>query len=469
MFFLLCLWTIGVEASLTYTAMNCSNLDRYVGYLQKAKKGTLEKHPKCNAAAIKRAYQNDTNKKKWIDSIEGPYQNYFGHPSGVFRDCTQCISKAPFYQLPSLEQRKKYVMILSVDGGGVKGLIAAKILKHLEERTGKKISDTFDIFVGTSTGGLISLFLNTPTSEGKAAYDATDLVRMYRDLSSVIFAHSSILRKLRGTKGVLTSKYSAKPYEQLLKKYFGNNSLKQTINPVLLTSVDIENQKSFIFNTAEALKGRQENFFLWEAARATSAAPTFFKPFKLRKKDGTITTLVDGGVGINNPALLGVALAKKLYPNAKILLVSFSTKVSQSKTKFGGSGAFGGGSLSSTNKGPNLGALVDNLLDVPSENAERTAKDLLEAEGSTYIRIEAEPRVRDILMDDGSRKALDALEEIADDMILNNKPLKHLRTILPSYISLKEKERGVVDPRRETIATRVDFFERRLSRPRRGL
>lgn len=465
-FLVLCLWAVGAEASFTYTAMNCSNLNRYGGYLKKTKKGVLEKHPKCNAAAIRAAYKNEKNKEMWIETIEGPYREYFGHPSSVFRDCTDCLSQAPLYKLPREGERnsKKYVMVLSVDGGGVKGLIAAKILKHLEERTDKKMSDIFDIFVGTSTGGLISLFLNTPTEEGKAAYNATDLVEMYRDLSSIIFSHPSLLRKLRGTKGILTSKYSAKPYEQLLKRYFRNTSLKQSINPVLLTSVDIENQKPFIFSTIDALSGKQENFFLWEAARATSAAPTFFKPFKIRHKDGSFTRLVDGGVGINNPSLLGVALAKRLYPNAKILLVSFSTKVSQAKTEFRGSGPFGGGSLSFSQKGPNLTALVDNLLDVPSETVERNTKELLEREGSVYVRIESKLRKRDIMMDNGSKKALDALERIADDMIENNKSLKHLRTILPSYIQLKEKEKALLRSSQGSVAKKVDFFERRSRR-----
>lgn len=442
-FVLISLLTITVQAR--YTAFECSNLDKYLQYLKNSKKGVLEKHPKCNAAAIKQAYKNKAGKQKWTEEIEGAYQSYFDHPSGVFRDCLECVSKTPFAKLSSGAERekRKYVLVLSVDGGGVKGLIAAKILQNLEEKTGKRISEIFDVFVGTSTGGLISLFLNTPTETGEPAYNATDLVEMYRSLAGTIFSHSNYLRKVRGMGGVLTSRYSAKPYEQLLKRYFKNVTLKQLLNPVAVTSVDIENQKPFIFNSIKAVKGRQENFFVWEAARATSAAPTFFKPLKIRLREGNVLTLADGGVGINNPSMLGILMARELYPNAKILLVSFSTQVSQSKTDFRTSGPLGGGSLSLNKKGANLGALVGNLMDVPAENAENTTRELLKREGSVYIRIQAEPQTKDIRMDDGSKKALDSLERIAKDMIENDRELKHLRTILPSYIQLKEKEKKV--------------------------
>ncbi|MFN7662739.1 MAG: patatin-like phospholipase family protein [Alphaproteobacteria bacterium] len=443
--FVLFISLILINAHAKYTAFECSNLDKYLRYLKNSNKGVLEKHPKCNAAAIKKAYKNEANKKKWIEEIEGPYRAYFDHPSGVFRDCLGCISKAPFSKWPSQAERAKrdYVLVLSVDGGGVKGLIAAKILEHLEQKTGKRISDIFDIYVGTSTGGLISLFLNTPTETGEPAYNATDLVAMYRNLAGTIFSHSNYFRKMRGMGGVLTSRYSAKPYEQILKRYFKNVTLKQLLNPVAVTSVDIENQKPFIFNSIKAVKGKQENFFVWEAARATSAAPTFFKPFKIRLRDGEVLTLADGGVGINNPSMLGILMARELYPNAQILLVSFSTRVSQSKTDFRTRGPLGGGSLSLNKKGANLETLVGNLMDVPAENAENTTRELLGREGSVYIRIQAEPQIKDIRMDDGSKKALDALEAIAQDMIENDRELKHLRTILPSYIQLKEKEKKI--------------------------
>lgn len=440
-----------------YAAFQCSNLDTYLAYLKSLDTArSLRNHPKCNASAINSAYKN---KKKWIEDIEPAYQKYFGHPSALFLDCRGCISQAPFYKIPTKEERnsKKYVLILSVDGGGVKGLIPARLLQHIEKQTGYKISSVFDLFVGTSTGGLISLFLNTPTETGEALYDASQLVEMYRDLSAKIFSHSSSLRKIRGIKGVLTAKYSAKAYEQLLKKYVHNTTVKQSVNPLLITSVDIKNKKPFIFSTVAIARGLQQNSFMWQAARATSAAPTYFKPYNLKTVKGSMA-LVDGGVGINNPSLLGITLAKELYPNAKILLVSLSPKVSEYKTRFKGSGPFGGGSLSLTKDGANLGTLVDNLLDIPSQSAEETAKKILESEGSIYIRIKPEPIVTKIELDDGSKKALNQLESIADDMILNDKQLKRLLAILPSYINLKKKEKNHRSVGAK-ISERVLFFD----------
>ena len=439
MFFL----SIPFLAASKYMAIECSSLNTYLKYLQKSEKGVLEKHPNCNAAAIKKAYSSETYKEKWISEIEAPYQSYFGHPSSIFRDCETCASSIPFYKIPSKDKRKakKYVLVLSIDGGGVKGLIPARILQYIEKKTGKKISEIFDVFVGTSTGGLIALFLNTPTEEGGAAYDGSDLVKMYRELPLIIFSNPNPLRKLRSIKGIITSKYSAKPYEQLLKKYFKNIGMAQSLNPVLVTSVDIETQTPFEFRTFSAVRGDQENFFMWEAARATSAAPVYFKPYKLRTEEGTFT-LVDGGVGINNPSLLGISLAKRLYPKAKILFVSLSTQVSEVKNKFKTSGPLGGGALSLTRGGTNITAILHNLLQVPARNAEQLAERLLTTEGSTYIRIATEENeARPISLDDSSQASLDKLEKISDRMIKRNPQLKKLIKILLIYIQQKELEK----------------------------
>lgn len=453
-------WSFSFVVVSKYTAFECSSLTRYQKYLKKSKKGVLEKHPKCNAAAIKKAYKNDKNKQKWIQDIEGPYRAYFGHPSAIFLDCPGCVSSAPFYKRPyrSQSRYKKYVLVLSLDGGGVRGFIPAIILQYIEKKTGVPISESFDVFTGTSTGGLISLFMNTPTEGGDPAYDADDLVQMYRDLSSIIFSHPSYIRKIRGTKGYLTSMYSAKSLEQLLKKYFKNILMSQTLNPVLVTSVNALEHQPFYFSTLAKFRGASRSRFMWEGARATSAAPTYFKPYKLRTKEGVIT-LIDGGVGINNPSLLGILLAKNIYPKSKILLVSLSTKTNRSKTKFKSSGVFGGGALSLAKGVPNLGGIIDNLMNVPENTAEQVSKALLEAEGSIYIRIQADlSKENKIRMDDGSKKTLDKLEKIAKEVIKNNKDLKRLLAIFPSYMTSREGEKV----QRNSFLKRIGFFEKKV-------
>jgi len=491
---LLCLvcWGFSLIAMARYTAFECKNLNTYVGYLKKSKKDILLSHPKCNAAALRTALKNEHTKKKWINEIEQPYQEYFGHPSGIFRDCENCISKAPFYRLPSKEERQSegYVLVLSVDGGGVRGLIPAKILEHIEKQTGVKVSDIFDVFAGTSTGGLIALYLNMPTEEGNAKYNATELVEMYQKMSSKIFSHSSYVRKIRGTGGFFTSRYSAKPFEQLLKKYFRNVTMGQTVNPVLVTSANIKYRKSLEFST---LNLRQRKVFLWEAARATSAAPTYFKPYsnlntqyfypdRSREREVDPETgelkpllpervkLIDGGVGVNSPSQSAIDLARTIYPNKKILLVSLGNGIYRGKTKFKGSGVFGGGAFTLTDQGPNLAGLSEGMLDIPSDYQEEKAKRDLFHHGGTYIRIEPTPEKDpkyDIPLDDGSPKAMEKLSRISEKMIKDNKELKRLLVLLPSYLQLKRKGKEAqqdLSESQKTFRAKQAFFEKRATR-----
>ena len=84
----------------------------------------------------------------------------------------------------------KKFRILSIDGGGVRGIIPARILQAIEEKTGKPVSELFDLVIGNSTGGLIALGLLTPNEEGNPKYKAADLVKFYKDKTPIIFESS---------------------------------------------------------------------------------------------------------------------------------------------------------------------------------------------------------------------------------------------------------------------------------------
>lgn len=426
------------EGHTKYRASQCSDLKRYLRYLETAAPGTLEKHPKCNAFAIKTAMKSKAGKEKWIETIEEAYQAYFGYPSAVFSDCKNCASSAPLFSLSALKKRVKgdYVLVLSIDGGGVRGLIPATVLQHLEERMGHPIHEIFDLFVGTSTGGLISLMLNVPDEQGHPKYTITQVVELYKNLSQRIFKRGSIVRGIR-SRFNLTSKYSTKPYEQLLRQYFGNVTMRQTYKPVVVTSIDSLHQVPFYFSTTGGDFGLIGMLrFMWEAARATSAAPVYFKPFYL-KSGSRSYTLIDGGVGINNPSIVGVMLAKKLFPDKKVILVSIGTGTKPTETKYKGKGPFGGGLFSFKRK--NSATILANLFDVPASQNHKFTESLLKSEGGLYYRIRSDD-VSEIQMDDASPRTLTALEKIADNIILKNKDYRRLVTVLPSILKLRSKE-----------------------------
>ena len=74
--------------------------------------------------------------------------------------------------------------ILSIDGGGIRGIIPVTILASIEERTGKPISQLFDLIAGTSTGGILALGLTKPNSAGEPEYSAHDLCKLLRTRNS---------------------------------------------------------------------------------------------------------------------------------------------------------------------------------------------------------------------------------------------------------------------------------------------
>src|SRR5512133_1606572 len=96
--------------------------------------------------------------------------------------------------------------VLSVDGGGIRGVIPAMVLADLEERTGKHTAELFDLIAGTSTGGIIALALTVPDKDGKPRWMAADLVDLYLIEGPRIFEHS-IGHEFESGLGLLDQKF----------------------------------------------------------------------------------------------------------------------------------------------------------------------------------------------------------------------------------------------------------------------
>lgn len=194
--------------------------------------------------------------------------------------------------------------VLSIDGGGIRGVIPAVILQHIEEQTGKRIAELFDLIVGTSTGGILAAGLAVRGATAKQPkYTATDMLDLYVKHGSKIFDRS-FWQGVTSVGGIFDETYSHKPLEKLLEKYLEKKTLKDVVVPIVATSYDIHERAPYFFKTRRAgLPGR--NHLLTDAARATSAAPTFFEPAVVKSLGQKPKTryLIDGGVFVNNPAM----------------------------------------------------------------------------------------------------------------------------------------------------------------------
>lgn len=211
------------------------------------------------------------------------------------------------------------VRILSIDGGGTRGLVSMEILRHLEKYTNKKIHELFDLICGVSSGAIITMAI------GSGRFTLDQCETFYREMSENIFKTdfwSSTPRLL-----LSHAYYDHAIFEKTLKKAFGSTSL-QTIAAesnrpkLVVVSVNAHSVQPFLFRTYAQNPALGNTFDgtcqaeIWQAIRASSAAPGYFQEFKFNS-----SILLDGGMLVNNATGLAYAEANQLWPNEPVQCV----------------------------------------------------------------------------------------------------------------------------------------------------
>ena len=210
--------------------------------------------------------------------------------------------------------------VLAIDGGGIRGIIPAMIIAHIERKMRKPASELFDLMVGTSTGGILALGLSRPGPGRPAQFSAKRVVKLYEDHGATIF-ENSLWRKLRTAGGILEEAYSHQNLEGILTQYFADAQLNECEVPTMVTTYDIQNRKTVFLKSWLA---KHAQVLCRDAARATSAAPTYFEPKPLETAENQ-HVLIDGGIFINSPSVSAFAEARKLFPGEQIKLLSLGT------------------------------------------------------------------------------------------------------------------------------------------------
>ena len=218
------------------------------------------------------------------------------------------------------------IRVLSIDGGGIRGIIPATVLAEIERRTGRPIAELFDLIAGTSTGGILALGLTRPGPDGAPSYTAEALIDLYVAEGAHIFSRSP-WHRLRSLGNLIEEKYPSRGIESVLEQYFGTTRLKEALTDVVVTSYEIEQRTAWFFRSRNARQQPDYDFSMTQVARATSAAPTYFEPLRIASAEtNNEYALVDGGVFANNPALCGYVDARRSYPDANdFLVVSLGT------------------------------------------------------------------------------------------------------------------------------------------------
>jgi patatin-like phospholipase/acyl hydrolase len=234
------------------------------------------------------------------------------------RGATEKLNHPKSSDLPESDERFR---ILSLDGGGVKGTFSAGFLAEIEQHTGRRIVDHFDLIAGTSTGGIIALALGL-------GIPAHDILQFYRTRGPEIFpAASWATRGLLGFRHAFRSKHSPERLRASLRAVFGDRLIGESLTRLLIVSWDGARSDVHLYKTAHSTRFKRDyKLTALEAAMATSAAPTYLPAF--RGANGV--TFIDGGIWANCPAALSIleAIAElnKMPDEIDVLSVGTTTE-----------------------------------------------------------------------------------------------------------------------------------------------
>lgn len=214
--------------------------------------------------------------------------------------------------------------VLSIDGGGIRGLIPALVLTEIERRSGRRVFELFDLIAGTSTGGILACALCAPD-----ALPAQELVALYEDEGPEIFDRD-LFQRIRSAEGLLDEKYDAGALDRALERFLADKRLGEARPDLIVPAYNMTEPGPYFFKTRKARENpAEEDFPLSVVARATAAAPTYFEPSEVRG-----AALVDGGVFAVNPAMSAFAEVVRFHPAAEVLLVSLGTGERTRKRSF---------------------------------------------------------------------------------------------------------------------------------------
>ncbi|KAF4390815.1 hypothetical protein G4B88_015705 [Cannabis sativa] len=341
------------------------------------------------------------------------------------------------------------ITVLSIDGGGIRGIIPATILAFLESELQKveedenaRLADYFDVIAGTSTGGLISAMLAAPNhdddDDDRPMFSAKDIIDFYLQHSPLIFPQNhrcSFGGIIQSIKSLMGPKYDGKYLHKLLKEKLGDLRLHQTLTNLIIPTFDIKRLQPTVFSTYEVKRNSSLDAKLSDICIGTSAAPTYLPAhsFQTQTPNGQLREfhLIDGGVLANNPPM----------EFGRFLVISIGTGSAKSEEKYRADEAAKWGVLgwlSSHNSTP----LVDIFTQASSDLADIFLSTVFQALHSekNYLRIQDDTLGdKESSMDNATKENLDKLVRIGEDLLQKPVSMVNLETGLLKCFTGRER------------------------------
>ncbi|GMP81074.1 hypothetical protein CsSME_00035914 [Camellia sinensis var. sinensis] len=372
------------------------------------------------------------------------------------------------------------ITVLSIDGGGVRGLIPGTILGFLESELQKldgedaRIADYFDVIAGTSTGGLVTAMLTAPNEKNRPLFAAKDIKNFYLDNCPKIFPQVSSSPFPRVIKALFGPKYDGKYLHSLVKEQLGNIKLHQALTNIAIPTFDIKRLQPTIFSTYEMMNNPSLDALLSDICIATSAAPTYLPAhyFETKNPNGKVRefNLIDGGVAANNPALIAISevtkqimwrssdyFAIKKMDYGRLLVISLGTGSPKANEKYNADKSAKWGLLGWLTSGSST-PLVDVFSQASSDMVDYHLNVVFQALHSekNYLRIQDDTLTGKVSsVDISTKKNLEDLVKVGEGLL--KKPI--------SRVNL---ETGVVEPvGQETNEEALRRFAKLLSDEKR--
>ena len=295
-------------------------------------------------------------------------------------------------------------LVLSIDGGGIRGILAARLLQAMQESS---IFPKFDLISGTSTGGIIACGL-------ASGVPAKTIVDLYEQHGTEVFDKWAL------GENALQPKFRPGALESRLQATFGATRLSQVTSELLIPSYCVqlpcpvdsdgdgvpESASSWFFKSWVAREKPDYDWPLWHVARCTSAAPTYFPTMEIKDH-----WMIDGGVFANNPADCALADAGDLWPDDTIKILSIGTG---SKVKaLNGQDTAGWGILGWAPNMPDV--FMDGMADKTSYVTAKLMRRLF-GDGS-FLRCDIALADVDTAFDDASPENIAALQNLAASFV----------------------------------------------------
>ncbi|RZB68043.1 Patatin-like protein 2 isoform A [Glycine soja] len=362
------------------------------------------------------------------------------------------------------------VTVLSIDGGGIRGIIPGIILGFLESELQKldgdhvRLADYFDVIAGTSTGGLVTAMLTAPNENNRPLYAAKDIKNFYLEHTPKIFPQNNVMvlniyiyrcwnlfsSMVKFTRTLFGPQYNGKYLHRLIREKLGETKLHQTLTNVVIPAFDIKRLQPTIFSSFQLKKRPDLNASLSDICISTSAAPTYLPAhsFETKTHHGVSKfDLIDGPCD---------SLNVEPMQYDKFLVISLGTGSQKQEMKYSALEAAQWGILSWVTTANGGTPLIDAFSQASADMVDFHISSLVRALNSehNYLRIQDDTLIGDMSsVDMATEKNLNDLVKVGESLL--KKPV--------SKVNLKT---GVYEPVKsyETNEEALKGFAERLSK-----